>query len=150
MTLSDAVHLHQLPQRLEPVHFGHQHVENDEVGTLACADALERFLAAGDGLHVEPIHFEQRLKILPNTRFVVHDQNLFFVSHRAFLWSECSARSYSTSVGSRKEKELPRPTSLSTQTFPRCAWINRFVIAKPKPMPEDEGSTRTNSSKISW
>ena len=33
-----AVDLHQLPQRLETVHFRHQHVENDEVGPFAVAD----------------------------------------------------------------------------------------------------------------
>ena len=31
---------------------------------------------------VESIHFEKRLQILSNARFVVHYQNFFFVSHR--------------------------------------------------------------------
>ena len=76
-----AVHLHQLPQRLEAVHLRHQHVQNDEIRALARTDALEGFLAAGHRFHVEAVHFQQRLEILSNARFVVHYQNFFFVSH---------------------------------------------------------------------
>ena len=86
-----AIHLHQLAQRFEPVHFRHQYIENDEVGTLAAADARQRFLAAGDRVDVEPVHLEQRLKIFPNTRFVIDDQNLFFVCHRHPYGANCSA-----------------------------------------------------------
>ena len=73
-----AVHLHQLPQRLQPVHLRHQHVENDEVRPLAFTDTLQGFLAAGQRLDFESIHFEQRPEILPDARLVVHDHDLFF------------------------------------------------------------------------
>ncbi len=145
-----AVHLHQLAQRFQPVHLRHQHVENDELGPFALADAFERFLAAGHRFHFEAIHFEQRLKILANARFVVHDQNLVFMSH---LFSCRTSRKrlleLSAFWAEGTKTNFPRPSSLSTQIFPRCAWISRFVIASPRPIPEDEGSTRTNSSKIS-
>ena len=50
-------------------------------GRSPVADALERFLAAGHRFDIEAVHFQQRLEILANARFVVHYQNFFFVSH---------------------------------------------------------------------
>ena len=76
-----AVQLHQLPQSLEAVDFRHQHIENHEVRTFARSDFLQRIFAARHRFDRETVHFEQRLQIFPDARFVVYDQNFFFVGH---------------------------------------------------------------------
>ena len=66
-------------------------------------------LPLDDRVDFESVHFQQRLKIFADARFVIHHQNLFFVVPSSSLRASSPSRSYSTSVGSRKEKELPLP-----------------------------------------
>ncbi len=74
-----AVDLHQLLQSLNPIHLRHQHVQDNEIRAVAAANLFHRFLAARLTVSTSiPIHFQQRMQILPNAGFVVHDQNSFF------------------------------------------------------------------------
>src|SRR6266576_1970099 len=47
------------------------------------------------------------------------------------------------SIGSKNTNVLPWLCSLSTQIFPRCAWMSRLAMANPSPIPEVFRSTRT-------
>src|SRR6266436_1283211 len=157
--IQTAIELHQLLERVQTVHFRHKNVEDNEIRPLTCIHLGKGLLAGAHGLHFEIIDLQQRLQILPYARFIIDYQDFFFLGHQILLMSHISQSSESNSyvsinqfwsMGSRNVNLLPPTGSLCTHLFPRCAWINRFAIASPNPIPVVLRSTRTKSSKISW
>ena len=87
-------------------------------------------------LDLKAFHLKQRFsQIFPNARLVIYDQNFFFRAHLILLLPELPT-SYLWSIGDKNAKVLPILGSLSTQISPRCAWINRFAMASPSPIPD--------------
>ena len=76
-----AIHLHQLLQRFDAVHFRHQYIQNDEVGPFSLVHPRKRVFSGADGFHIESVNFQKRLQILSNARLVIHHKNFFFHGH---------------------------------------------------------------------
>ena len=76
-----AVELQEFFQGVDAVHFGHQHIQDDEVRPLAVADLADDFLTGADGLDIESVHLQERLQIFADTRLIIDDKNLFFYGH---------------------------------------------------------------------
>ena len=142
-----AVDLDELLERIDAVLLGHENVKNDEVGPVPGADFFNSVLAGRKSLHLEAVHFEEGLQVFANARFVIHDENTFFLRHPCSPFRLRSAQL--GSIGIRNLKVLPRCGSLSTQILPRWACTRRLAMARPRPIPDVLGSTRTKSSKIS-
>ena len=73
-----AIDLHQLLERFDAVQLRHQHVKNDEIGTLAGGYFLNGFSPGTHGFHFEAIYFQKCLQILANARLVINDENFLF------------------------------------------------------------------------
>src|SRR5216684_8303 len=75
------VHLHYSFECFEPVHLRHEHIQDDQVRPLSISDFLQRLVAGGHCENSVPFHLEQRLKVLPNARLIIHNHDLFFFHH---------------------------------------------------------------------
>ena len=76
------VQLHQILERLQAVHLRHEHVEDDEVRTLAPVHLRQDFPAGGHGLDFKTVHFEQRLQVFADARLVIHDHDFLAYRHK--------------------------------------------------------------------
>src|SRR3989442_1626191 len=139
--------LGEIVERIDAVLLGHENVKNDEVGPVPGADFFNSVLAGRKSLHLEAVHFEEGLQVFADARFVIHDENTFFLRHPCSPFRLRSAQL--GSIGIRNLKVLPRCGSLSTQILPRWACTRRLAMARPRPIPDVLGSTRTKSSTIS-
>ena len=146
------VHLHQLPQRLKPVHLLHQHVQDDEVRTVAFLHRFESFRSGSHGRSPDsrPPRAASADTFVCSVRRPPPEFFLFqpFASPLFFEQNSIDPQLF---IGrSRNVNVQPRRGSLSTQILPRCACTSRLAIASPSPIPDEVRSTRTKSSKISW
>ena len=82
-----AIDLDQPPQSLQPVHFLHEHIENDEIGAVSLLNRFEGFGTGSHRGHVVAVNFEQRLQVFADARFVIHHENAFFITHSTILLS---------------------------------------------------------------
>src|SRR5215216_2808098 len=71
---ADAMPLVDPPEHLPPVHLGHHHVEEDQVGRLLL-EHLQALLGAPRFAHGVPLHLEVDAYELPETLVVVDDQD---------------------------------------------------------------------------
>ncbi len=67
------------PQRLEPVHPGHHHVEQHDVRRVALLDGRQHFVAAREGARLVPAQREKRLQVPRECRIVVDDGDVGFL-----------------------------------------------------------------------
>ena len=72
--LGAGIELAQLPQRLDPVHALHLHVQEDEVGPAVRIDP-QRLAARRAGLHLDRFVLEHLLQGLADPLLVVHHQD---------------------------------------------------------------------------
>ncbi len=143
-----AVNLHQLLQGFQAIQIGHQHVQNDEVRTVAVFDLLDRLAVRNSPLRPDT---RPPREAYPDTSvcWVRRPPRGFFPFQPFAPPSYSQNIRYALSIGSRNVKVQPRRGSLSTQILPRCACTSRLAIARPNPIPDEVRSTRTKSSKIS-
>ena len=118
-----AVHLHQLPQRLEPVHFRHQHVQNHEVRPLALADLAPALPCrwTPSPLRSRPLPAASADTSECSVRRPLPESFLFQPSIFPCRCRICPSALLDIRLATRTKTCCLCPTSLSTQIFPRCA-----------------------------
>src|SRR6185369_7819381 len=113
-------------QEVEATAAGQPKVAQDQVDPLR-RQGLERLLGTLRGHRLDAHLLEDHLQDAPHLALVVHHQGLL---HRV-----------SPATGSSTRNVVPRPTWLMSVTVPWCAWIMRWTIASPSPVPPTRPET---------
>src|SRR5207244_2228830 len=107
-------------KQLETRHARHLEIGEDQVELLGL-EPLERLFATLGAHRLDPHALEQDLQHAAHLPLVVDHQHLRHRGPRA--------------TGSSTRNVVPRPTALSTDTVPWCAWTTRWTSARPRPVP---------------
>ena len=67
--------------------------------------------------------------------YAIPNYSDFDIGRRPWVWSPSAVRACGIHTGSRIEKRLPLPISLSTPIVPPCASTNSLEMASPNPLP---------------
>src|SRR5262245_11310493 len=147
--------LAERPERGDPVHARHHHVEQDDVGALP-ARPLDRGGPAARLADVHPSDRDQRERgDTADVVLVIHEQDLHALTLALAEARRTGTVSLSGSwglVGIRNQKTLPCRSSLSTPIRPPCCSTIALQMARPSPDPPlrraSEDSTCRKRSKI--
>src|SRR3989475_11507333 len=128
------VELAQLPQRLEPVHALHLHVQKDEMGP-ELGVTLQRLGSRGARLHVDLLVFEHLRQRLADALLVIDDQDA--PAHGSLRFKRYST----TAVGWMRTSANPGETRKGTaplESAPATRWASCFTTGggngKPRPL----------------
>src|SRR5438105_9948800 len=131
---------------LVPALHRHHHVEQHEVGFIRI-DEFQHCVAVSRDEHLVAAAPEQELERGDDVRLVIGNEHLLFPRGHAAAAPR--------SRGKVKEKQAPRPGSLSTQSFPPwCSTMCR-LIGRPRPVPGGRSVSvspawRNLSKMIAW